>query len=360
MSESPFLHVRATSGARAWARTDLAASLAAASRPLRLAIVGPSRAGKTTLAHLVAERMGAELVIVDCRQSFAVPAFAAALQSAAMEGSSAVRAAAAQAGSRTVVDPFAAALADEPPADELASIVEALAGLDSPPVLALDNCAHLGSWDKPEIARLASALASWPADLMLLGSSQTLQAAKALGLDVQAVDLGMPATLPGEGEVAAGLVAAAAAQSVAFEAAAAQAVARLARCHLASCQRLAGMAHRHADGQAVNLECVRAAWDELMASEHVDFAAPFTLLLAGSAQEQRLARTLCLVADNAGSRLRSDDLAQRYSIGASGRMAIQRDLKRLQTMDLVERDGQKWRLADPLLEAWLRGRSPWV
>jgi hypothetical protein len=41
-------------------------------------------------------------------------------------------------------------------------------------------------------------------------------------------------------------------------------------------------------------------------------------------------------------------------------MAIQRDLKRLQTMDLVERDGQKWRLADPLLEAWLRGRSPWV
>jgi hypothetical protein len=231
-------------------------------------------------------------------------------------------------------------------------------------VLVLDNVAHLSAWEKPELASLAGALASHGARVVMLGPAGTQQLLAGAGLSVNGtIDLDEIAA-PGEGEVAAGIVGAAAKSGIAFDGAAAQAVARLARCHLRSCQMLADSAwHTAAAGGhgEVDIACVREAYTKLMQSEHMDFSAVFMQLLSGSGQEeQRLARILCLVADNAGSRLRSDDLAARYAIGASGRMAIQRDLKRLASQGLVVQEGHVWHLADPVLEAWLRSRSPWI
>jgi hypothetical protein len=302
---------------------------------------------------------------VDCRLSFSAAALAAAIGKAAALAGGDLQAAVAVAAAPVVsADPFEAMLAPASQAgDNLEQVIAALGSVDSPPVLVLDNVAHLSAWEKSDLASLAGALASHTARVVMIGPAGTQQLLAGAGLSVHGTINLDDLPRPGEGEVAAGIVGAAAKSGVSFDGAAAQAVARLAKCHLRSCQQLADAAWQAANelGQdEVDIACVRAAYTQLMQSEHMDFAAVFMQLLSGSSQDQRLARILCLVADNAGSRLRSDDLAARYAIGASGRMAIQRDLKRLAQQGLVVQDGHVWHLADPILEAWLRTRSPWI
>lgn len=365
-SSTPFVYAAAArTDEQAFARADMGEQLATQMAEGSFAVHGLSgtpRSGKTTLLEMTARLMMGSLVIIDCGQSHSPGALAIALRRAltAAGGELAAVAAAAAPVAPTadpLADLIAAAETDASVVDEIAGLLNDLAALGSAPALALDNAHGLAAWSGAELKQLAAELSDYGHPVCIASTAEILKdlmTAMSIKL-TSTVDLDSEAAASGEGEVAAGIVALA----DGFDALAAQAVARLARCHLKSCQQLADLAWQMSPG-AVDIDVVRAAWAKLLESEHLDFSSVFTQLATGSAQDQRLGRIMCLVADNAGSRLRSDDLASRYAIGASGRMAIQRDLKRLATQGLAQQRGHTWHLTDPLLEAWLRARSSWT
>jgi hypothetical protein len=346
---SPFIYARALSEApQAFARRELAAQMAERlGKPGLTIIAGASSAGKSTLLAQIARAAHpvVELATIAAGQAFGPEALMRALsqQMGAPE-----RAAASG-------DPLAG-LVDAPPAP---GMLAQLAGPSGVKALALDDSGSLLAWDKAELADLGASLAAHAAGVIMAAKpAQAAQLSDALGEACDVVDLGGAQLTMSEDDVAAALVAIAAHSARGMDMLAAQAIARLTRCHLRGCQLVADRAWRLADGQ-VDLDGVRSAWQQILSDDHGAFCAPYELLAGGSASEQRLARVLCLVADNAGGRLRSDDLALRYGMGASGRMAIQRDIARLAQLALVEPVGSSWQLADPLLQAWLHARSPW-
>lgn len=138
---------------------------------------------------------------------------------------------------------------------------------------------------------------------------------------------------------------------------AAQAICELARLHPRRMQQLAWHAWNGSETQ-IDLAAVKDAYSGLISSEGTDFAQAVQIL---GITDERLRRVLYMVADNNGERLQSEILAERYGIGASGRMAIKRDLQKLSAMALIEQDAKSgsYVITDPFLHAWLRRHSPY-